>query len=215
MKQVSASIERLAAERERLVVGVSGFGGAGKSTLARELVTVAPHRVRVRGDDFLDPVRSHRRSADWDGVERARLSREILIPFRAGAPVRFRRFDWTAGRLGPAESLPAARALIVDAVGLFHPECLDLLDLTVWVDVDLERATAQGKARDRALGRRHDDLWDQVWAPNDRDFARIHDPRAVADILYAPAEADSPDVQPTTTGITGDETSRTACGRLE
>ena len=195
MKQVSGCIERLAAEHERLVVGVSGFGGSGKSTLARELVTVAPHRVRVRGDDFLDPVRSHRRSADWDGVERARLGREILIPFRAGAPARFRRFDWTAGRLGPAESLPAASVLIVDAVGLFHPECLDLLDLTVWVDVDLERATAQGKARDLALGRRHDDLWDQVWVPNDRDFARIHDPRAMADILYAPADGDPPDAR--------------------
>ncbi|GAA1803359.1 phosphoglycerate transporter [Agromyces neolithicus] len=183
--QVAVRIDRLAADNDRLIVGISGFCGAGKSTLARELATGA-HRLRVRGDDFLDPVQSHRRSADWSGVERARLNREILIPFRAGASARFRRYDWAAGRLGPEQLLPPARVLIVDAIGLFHPECLDLLDLTVWVDVGLEQATAQGKARDLALGRRHGKLWDEVWMPNDRDFARRYDPRAAADILYTP-----------------------------
>lgn len=60
-----------------IVVGISGFGGAGKSTLARALVDALPDAVRMRGDDFLDPQRVHRRSADWDGVERARLVDEV------------------------------------------------------------------------------------------------------------------------------------------
>ncbi|WP_457099728.1 hypothetical protein [Microbacterium sp. P5_E9] len=62
-----------------IVVGVSGYGGAGKSTLARGLVELVPGSVRMRGDDFLDPVRSHQRSHDWDGVERTRLVREVLL----------------------------------------------------------------------------------------------------------------------------------------
>ena len=51
-----------------IVVGVSGFAGSGKSTLARKLAGAVPDSVRMRGDDFLDPRRSHQRSTDWDGV---------------------------------------------------------------------------------------------------------------------------------------------------
>ncbi|HWH97186.1 MAG TPA: phosphoglycerate transporter, partial [Pseudolysinimonas sp.] len=64
----------------RLTVGISGYGGSGKSTLARALVDVVDDAVRVRGDDFLDPARSHRRSDDWDGVDRRRMADEVLIP---------------------------------------------------------------------------------------------------------------------------------------
>jgi pantothenate kinase-related protein Tda10 len=95
-----------------IVVGIPGYCGSGKSTLARRIVDVVPGSVRMRGDDFLDP-----------------------------------------------------------------------LDLTVWSDVDLDTAIAWGTARDRVLGRAHDQLWHDVWAPNERDFAELWDPRAQADVL--------------------------------
>lgn len=60
------------------MVGISGYGGSGKSTLARRTVGDDPSMVRMRGDDFLDPSRSHRRSPDWDGVERVGLVHEVL-----------------------------------------------------------------------------------------------------------------------------------------
>lgn len=52
-----------------VVVGVSGFGGSGTSSLAARLAKVLPGAVQVRGDDLLDPARSHRRSSEWSGVE--------------------------------------------------------------------------------------------------------------------------------------------------
>ncbi|OIH93409.1 uridine kinase [Curtobacterium sp. MCBA15_001] len=180
-----ARIESLTAATGRpVVVGISGFCGSGKSTLARQLVDAVPDSVRMRGDDFLDPVRSHHRSTDWDGVERIRLRDTVLRPFRDGNPGLFRRFDWSTRALGDPEPVPTAQVLVVDLIGLFHPEVLDDLDLTVWCDVDLETAAARGMSRDAALGRRHDRLWLDVWVPNDRDFAQRWAPRARADVVF-------------------------------
>ena len=184
MWEIVDSVARVREHSEAVVLGVSGFGGSGKSTLARELVAVIPYSVRVRGDDFLDPERFHRRSPDWDGVERLRLRREILDPFRHKAPVLFHRFDWSSGRLGEPELLPDARVIIVDAIGLFHPELAEVFDVTVWMDVDLTVATERGKARDHRLGRDHDQLWDDVWVPNERDFLRNFDPRKSAQLIF-------------------------------
>jgi uridine kinase len=171
------------AHDRRITIGVSGYGGAGKSTIARRLEALLPQSYRLRGDDFLDPARSHLRSRDWNGFERERLVDTVLRPFRDGRPCTFRRFDWSAGYLGPSEKLPETPIMIVDAVGLFHPITQPFIDLAVWVDVDAATAMARGKQRDRELGRDHDHLWDGVWAPNDADFDECFAPRDRADIL--------------------------------
>src|SRR5690606_12514146 len=146
---VKAAISRcIRAADHPIVVGISGYAGSGKSTLARELVARIPGSVRLRGDDFLDPTRVHRRSTDWDGVERTRLVTEVLKPFREGAAGTFRRYDWSARRLGAPEPVPSGSVMIVDVIALFHPETAGFLDLRVWCDADLATAHRRGMARD-------------------------------------------------------------------
>ena len=140
---------------------------------------------RLRGDDFLDPARSHLRSADWDGVDRPRLIASVLTPFRAGLQGEFQRYDWSAGALGAPESLPRAEILVVDLIGLFHPQVMPALDVAIWCDVELDDAVRRGMARDRALGRSHEALWTDIWVPNELDFEQRFRPREHADVLYA------------------------------
>lgn len=183
--ELAGVIARRFTERGRpIVVGISGYAGSGKSTLARRLLTAVPGAVRMRGDDFLDPARSHRRSTDWDGVERERLTREVLIPFRESRASSFRRFDWSRGALGDPERVPVGDVLVLDLIGLFHPEMRDVLDLTVWCDVDLPTARKRGMKRDVDLGRDHSQLWNEVWVPNELDFEERFDPREHAEVLF-------------------------------
>jgi hypothetical protein len=144
-----------------------------------------PGAYRLRGDDFLDPERSHKRSSDWDGVERLRLVEEVLVPVRERRRGSFRRYDWSARQLGELEPLPDVDILVVDLIGLLHPEALDALDLTVWCDVDLQTATQRGQARDAALGRNFEALWRDVWVPNEIDFERLFAPRTRAEVLIS------------------------------
>jgi uridine kinase len=163
-----------------VVVGISGFGGSGKSTLATWLTQNVPGCVRVRGDDFLDPTLSQRRSNDWNGVDRARLTREVLDPFRRGERGQHRPYDWSQRRLADAVPNPEGSVLVVDLVGLFHPEVINRFDIRVWIDLDLATATERGLARDAAMGRDHRDLWRTVWVPNEEDFERSFSPRETA-----------------------------------
>ncbi|VXC46796.1 Phosphoglycerate transporter [Aeromicrobium sp. 9AM] len=187
IEELAVRIAALRRSQARTVVAISGYGGAGKSTLTKTLAA-EPGWTRLRGDDFLDPMRSHLRSTDWDGVERTRLRDEVLAPFRRGEQVRFRPFDWSTGRLGSVTELPDTEALLVDAIGILHPELEGCFDLSVWVDVDLETAGERGRERDRRNGSQHDELWIDVWLPNDRDFAARFDPMSRADVRYVPAD---------------------------
>jgi hypothetical protein len=116
--------------------------------------------------------------------ETQRLVSEVLTPVRLRQPGHFHRFDWAKGTLGEAEPVPETDVLIVDLIGLFHPEALPSIDITVWCDVDLDTAEERGIARDRQLGRNHEALWREVWTPNERDFAMLYAPRSRADVLY-------------------------------
>lgn len=186
IEDLVARIESLRGGQPRTVVAVSGYAGSGKSTLAKTLAARIRDCTRLRGDDFLDPQRSHRRSADWDGVERTRMRAEVLDPYRRGDPVRFRPYDWSARALGSVTELPDTAVLLVDAIGILHPELEGCFDLSIWVDVDLETAGDRGRERDRIGGHAHDRLWTDVWQPNDRDFAARFDPAGTADLLYVP-----------------------------
>ncbi|HEU5223373.1 MAG TPA: hypothetical protein VFU07_06775 [Candidatus Lumbricidophila sp.] len=105
------------------------------------------------------------------------------MPFRERRPSTFRRFDWGTRALGTPEPLPLGDVLIVDLVGLFHPEVLALLDVTIWCDIELSEASQRGMRRDLELGRDHNRLWHDVWIPNERDFAANFAPREHAQLL--------------------------------
>src|SRR5439155_20568816 len=127
------------------------------------------------------------RSEDWSSFDRSRLEKQVLEPVRRGQPARFQRYDWGRDTLGEWVTLLPPKYLIVEGIGVLHPDLMKYLDYGIWIDVPLEVAVRNGKARDRSRGNDHDQLWDEVWGPNDRDYFDAFRPdRLASEVMQLP-----------------------------
>lgn len=159
-----------------VTIGISGYGGSGKTTLA----TVMAHSLAaaVVSIDEFGTSGVFDRSDDWYGFDRERLLNQVLMPLSRGArELSYDRCDdWDSWETVLTHLL-LERFLILEGVGLFHPAVVPYLDYRIWLDVPLTEATAQGLARAHSLGRNPDDVWHRVWEPNEIDFEHKFHPK--------------------------------------
>ncbi len=143
----------------------------------------------VLGADEFATAAALERSSDWRGIDRERLVHEVIAPTRRGATELTYRScrDWEHFSSEPV-TLSVERGLIIEGVGLFHPSLADAFDLALWLDVDLELATARGIVRDAAApGSPAEAQWREVWMANEIDFLARFDPIGRADFVISPA----------------------------
>jgi uridine kinase len=161
-------VARVRRGRALTLVGIGGFGCAGKTTLARMI----PQAQIISTDEF------------WDG-ERFDLDRvraEVLEPFARGEAARFQSFDWVAQRARGKRLVPAQGLVVVEGVCALHRTLRDAYDLRLWVDAPRAVRLA------RALAREGDDAraaWEERWLPSEERYARADDPVSCADLVIA------------------------------
>jgi uridine kinase len=171
---VVADVRRLA-ERfpDRTVfVGIDGFGGAGKSSLAGAIAAELPRAAVVRVDDFWGP-----NVAEWDW---SRFRRQVLEPLLAAEPGRYQVWNWAADAGGEWVELPAGAVVVVEGVSSTRAEAGVPWDLTVWVEA------SHGIRLTRALERDGPQLmhrWLDDWMPSEEGYAAREHPQDRADLL--------------------------------
>ena len=145
-------ILEMRASSPRLLIAIDGFGGGGKSTLARTLAATIPGAAHVEYDWFHLPQAEVRDNTRYDY---RRLEQEVLEPFRRGQRVfEFQRYNWgylsgnPDGFAGEPIRLHDVETVILEGCGVLTPVLAECFDVKVWVDTPPDEATARGIRRD-------------------------------------------------------------------
>jgi uridine kinase len=166
LQQLAVSIAAIRLDHPTRVA-IDGVDGAGKTTLADELVEPVRRAgravIRASVDGFHNPraVR-YTRGPDspegyfLDSFDYRALKGELLDPFGPEGDASFRTaaFDYRGDR--PVESprgvAPRDAVLLFDGVFLSRPELQASWDLTIWLEVPFELTVERAVARDSRGG---------------------------------------------------------------
>ena len=176
IRPLLARIDRLMAERERVLIAIDGGSASGKTTLGALLQSIYACPVFHMDDFFLRPEqRTEARFTQPGGnVDRERFLEEVLIPLREGRPVDYRRFDCATFTIAPPQRIEAGTLNIVEGAYSMHPNLAPYYDLSVFLPISAE------KQRERILKRNapaQAELFFDRWIPfEQRYFAALNVP---------------------------------------
>jgi uridine kinase len=161
-----------------VLIGISGFGGSGKSTFALALGKKID--APVIGVDSFSKSNVHEGYEFWDVMDFDRLENEVLEPFVSGSPdIKYGDFDWEANKIGKEISLDQEGIVIVEGVGLLRPSLMEYFSCTIWIDCPIQEAIERGKKRDREeYNNPQDEYWDGIWKKNDLQCFEEFSPKA-------------------------------------
>lgn len=195
---VVAAIRRLLSNRQApVVVALDGGSGAGKSTLA-SLIKEQLDTALIPLDDFFS---AHIPDDQWDGftVEEKlrrvfdwdRVRHQVIIPLLEGQLARWRAFDFesglradgTYGMQSDVIQREPADVILIEGAYSAGPELADLVDLTILVDVPIERRHARLEAREDGDFL---ETWHRRWGRVEHHYFNHVRPRGSFDLVVRP-----------------------------
>ena len=150
------------------LLGIDGFSGAGKSSLADAL---AGHLAEAGTPAAL--FRLEDIYPGWDGLARGMecYRRRVLRPLAEGRTARWRAWDWSEGRWGAERTTEPAGVVLLEGVGACHAAARPLLSARIWLQLPAGQRRARALARDGDTYAPHWERWaeqERRWAAGDR-----------------------------------------------
>lgn len=158
------------------VLAIDGRAGAGKSTLAADVV----RQLRAAGT-AVELVAMEDLYEGWEGLDDSlprRVREQVVEPFAMGRRSSWQRYDWAAERFGSWAETSAADVLVLEGCGSGAAELASCTSLLVWVELPAGERHARAIARD---GEVFATRWD-AWASLEDAYLLSNRPRERADL---------------------------------
>lgn len=175
---VVEKVKKLKKPNETFLIAIDGFGGSGKSILARDLKKYLDKIAKttiVEIDDFHDP--------DLKRKDRKRLLRQVIIPLKEGKKAKYQRYDWGTKQLAEWNEIEPNGVVIIEGLPSMHPD-LGKYDFTIWLNMPQEEAAKRGINRD--LNEYKVDTkeqWEKDWMPQEKEYVEKFNPETRADVV--------------------------------
>ena len=148
----------------RLLITIDGPCASGKTTLAEKLAKILQAQV-LHTDDFVIPHAQKteaRLAVPGGNCDIERLMNEVVLPWKEGQEVRYRRYDCRSDKMREEEKLPPACALILEGSYCNLPPIRETADLRIFLNTPREIREARLKKREspESLTRFH-----EKWIP--------------------------------------------------
>ncbi|MEI6887242.1 MAG: hypothetical protein WCK31_03320 [bacterium] len=181
-------VERIKKEsqnKDLYIVGISGFGGAGKTYTAKLLAKELGDTNIVSIDSFSSSF-GWKRDSEWSNFDRKKLIEKVITPAKKKHwPIKYESITWPESYIMNSIIIQKKKILIIEGCSIFHPDMKDIFDLKIWIKSSLGNSTENGKERDvkknndKNIGK----LWDNIFMPNEKDFYNKYKPDKAADIV--------------------------------
>lgn len=182
LETISARIDALFAEKDRVIVAIDGNCTAGKTTLAARLDERYDCNVLHMDDFFLRP--QQRTPARYDeaggNVDYERFYGEVLLPLRSDEAFSYRPFDCKTMTLtDPVTVVPKALTIIEGTYSL-HPYFGDPYDLKILLTIPPEVQRARILQRPAFL---HQPFFEK-WIPMENRYLEQHQIARKCDYIF-------------------------------
>ncbi len=170
------TVKSLSRKQATLLIGIDGFGGSGKSTVAKFLKERLENVVIVEMDDFYLPALKR---ADY-----LRVKQQVLQPLDNNLIASYQRYDWRSDTLAEWHTIHPGGIVIIEGVYSTHSDLANHYDFKIWVDCPQEIGFKRGVERDkRRDGVDNTDKWLTLWMPQEKLYAETQKPKERADYI--------------------------------
>jgi uridine kinase len=187
--------------KEKIIVGIDGYAGIGKTTRVQELVKRNPHILPVSRDDFIIPRQQFEallsKASDKSVVFETEIVdltkiRKLISAFRSGDTThRTTIYNSKTGKCDIDKTYDLSKKImIIEGIFLFHPRQLkEEFDFRIFLDGDMDAA-------DKRRIKREKEKWGNDYFPHDHPdsyfrlvriaferYLRIHKPKESANLI--------------------------------
>jgi len=161
IEQVEQKITEYSKKYDKLVVGIDGYSGIGKTTLLNKLIENNPNILPVFRDDFMKPRKTFKKLLEntkdkskimeLECCDNERI-RDLVNKFKkSDKEYKTKIFNSDSGEIDIEKTFDLSKKImIVEGIFLFHPKLIDdVFDLKIFLVGDNEAADERRRKREK------------------------------------------------------------------